>query len=121
MDLQAELSSNGISEQEYISIIPEVGRKKKSQFEINKLDRDITDSKSRLYYYQSEVDKSKLKIANLDWIAEQKMIEIKERDLMIKQLRSKYEGFKKSIEKALRGDIDPLLTGGNCRTKGIRS
>ena len=35
LDLQAKLSSNGISEQEYISIIPEVGRKKKLQFEIN--------------------------------------------------------------------------------------
>ena len=111
LDLQAALSSNGISEQEYISIIPEVGGKKKLQFELNTLDRNIADSKSSLYYYQSERDKSKLKKANLDGIAEQKMIEIKEHELMIKQLCSKYERFKKSIEKALRGDMDPLLSG----------
>ena len=30
------------------------------------------DSKSSLYYYQSEADKSKLKITNLDWIANRK-------------------------------------------------
>ena len=50
------------------------------------LDRKIADSKSSLYYYQSETDKSKLKKANLDGIEEQKMIEIKEHELMIKQL-----------------------------------
>ena len=68
LDLQAALSSNGISEQEYISIIPEVGRKKKLQFELNTLDRNIADSKSSLYYYQSELVKSKLKTAHLDGI-----------------------------------------------------
>ena len=30
---------------------------------------------------------------------------------MIKQLRSKFERFKKSIEKALKGDMDTLLSG----------
>jgi hypothetical protein len=111
LDLQAALSSNGISEQEYIGIIPEVGGKKKLQFELNTLDRNIADSKSSLYYYQSEIDKSKLKKAHLDGIAEQKMIDIREHEVMVKQLHSKYERFKKSIEKALRGDIDPLLSG----------
>ena len=48
--------------------------------------------------------------AHLDGIAEQKMIEIREHELMDNQLRSKYERFKKSIEKALRGNIDQLLS-----------
>ena len=86
LDFQATLSSNGISEQEYIGIIPEVGRKKKLQFELNILDGKIADSKSSLYYYQSEIDKSKQMKAHLDGIDEQKMIEIREHDLMVKQL-----------------------------------
>jgi hypothetical protein len=110
LELQAALSSNCISEQEYIGIIPEVGRKKKLQLELNTLDREIADSKSSLYYYQSEIDKSKLKKAYLDGIAEQKMIEIKEHELMSKQLFSKYGRFKKSVEKALRGYVDQLLS-----------
>jgi hypothetical protein len=48
---------------------------------------------------------------HLDGIAEQKMIEIREHELMVKQLDSKYERFKISIEKALRGDMDQLLSG----------
>ena len=87
-----------------------LARKRNYNSEINILDRKIAESKSSLYYYQSETDKSKQMKAHLDAIADQKTIEIKEHELMIKQLLRKYERFKKSIEKALRGDIDPLLS-----------
>ena len=99
LELQAALSSNGISEQEYIGIIPQVGRKKQLQIDINSL-----------LYYQSEIGKSKQMKADLDASADQKLIEIREHELMDNQLRSKYERFKKSIEKALRGHKDPLLS-----------
>ena len=110
LELQAALSSNGISEQEYIGIIPEVGRKKKLQIEINVLDGKIAESKSSLYYYQSEIDKSKQMKAHLDAIEDQKTIEIREHELMDIQLLRKYGRFKESIEKALRGYIDQLLS-----------
>ena len=110
LDLQDVLSSNGISEQEYISIIPEVGKKKKLHSEINIFDSKIAESKSSLYYYQSETGKSKQMKAHMDAIADQKAIEIREHELMIKQLLRKYERFKKSIEKALRGYIDQMLS-----------
>jgi hypothetical protein len=110
LDLQAALSSNGISEQEYISIIPEVGRKKQLQFENNTLERNRADLKSSLYYYQSEIDKSKQMKADLDASADQKLIEIREHELMDNQLHRKYEKLKKLIEKALRGHIDQLLS-----------
>ena len=99
LELQAALSSNGISEQEYIGIIPQVGRKKQLQIHINSL-----------LYYQSEIGKSKQMKADLDASADQKSIEIREHELIYNQLRSKYERFKKSIEKALRGNIDQLLS-----------
>ena len=41
----------------------------------------------------------------------EKMIKIKEHELMINHLCSTYARFKKWIEKALRGDMDPLLSG----------
>ena len=116
LELQAALSSNGISEQEYIGIIPVVGRKKKLQIEINVLDGKIAESKSSLYYYQSEIDKSKQMKAHLDAIEDKKTIEIREHELMDIQLLRKYGRFKESIEKALRGYIDQLL-----RAKGIQS
>ena len=80
LSFKPALSSNGISEQEYINIIPEVGRKKKLQSEINILDGEVADSKSSLYYYQSEIDKSKQMKAHVDAIADQKTIEIREHD-----------------------------------------
>lgn len=48
--------------------------------------------------------------AHLDAIEDQKTIEIREHDLMDIQLLRKYGRFKESIEKALRGYIDQLLS-----------
>jgi hypothetical protein len=75
------------------------------------LSAENADAKSRIYYYQSEEEKSKKMKANLDGIVQQKIIEIKELELMDKQLRSKYENFKKLSEKALIGDIEQLVSG----------
>ena len=46
---------------------------------------NIAESKSSLYYYQSEIDKSKQMKAHLDAIADQKTIEIREHELMDNQ------------------------------------
>ena len=48
--------------------------------------------------------------AHLDAIEDQKTIEIREHELMDIQLLRKYGRFKESIEKALRGYIDQLLS-----------
>jgi hypothetical protein len=80
------------------------------ELEIKNLDKEIDNLKSNRDYYRLEVAKSGQAKLQLEWSIEMKTLEMEQLDFMLSQLHNKYDFYKKLIEKAMRGDVAPLLS-----------
>jgi hypothetical protein len=116
LDLEKALSDNNISQQEYLNTLPLVKNKGQLVYEIGglrhqkeELQNDIVALIASADGMKSKEREAKMKISSMERQFNEKGESVERLNLVAKVLHNKNIQFKKLIEMAIKGEIEPLL------------